>query len=231
MKIDILCLYPEFFNGPLDQSIIKQARKKGILDIDVVNIRDFAEDKHQRVDDRTYGGGPGMVLMAPPLARAIKSVKNPETHVVYLSPQGKKLTAAKCRELAERPHLLFLCGHYEGVDQRVLDLFVDEEISIGDYVLTDGCAAALVVMQGVIRFVPGVIGNADAANEDSFEVGKNGILDHPHYTRPEYFEGLRVPEVLLSGNHEKIAQWRYQVALENTKRMRPDLIEKEDIYE
>ncbi len=220
MQIDILSLFPDYFSGPFDQSMIFQARKKGILDIRLTNIRDFAEGRHQRVDDRCYGGGPGMVLMAPPVSRAIRSVKKPESHVVYLSPQGKVLTAAKCRELATKSHLVLLCGHYEGLDQRVIDSEVDEEISIGDYVLTNGCLAAIVVLDALVRFVPGVIGNDAAASEDSFE---KGILDCPHYTRPEVFEGQSVPVVLLSGHHQQVAEWRLAMALEKTREVRPDL--------
>lgn len=220
-RIDILSLFPEYFKGPFDESIIKQAQKKGIIEIQHIDIRDFADNKHNRVDDRPYGGGPGMVLMAPPVARAIRSVKTPKSRVVYLSPQGERLTAKKCRELAEYEHLVLLCGHYEGVDERVLESEVDEEISIGDYVLTNGCLAAIVVVDAMVRFVPGVLGHELAANEDSFE---RGILDCPHYTRPEEFEGQQVPEVLLSGDHKKIAEWRHNAALKKTERVRPDLL-------
>jgi tRNA (guanine37-N1)-methyltransferase len=197
-----------------------QAIKKGIIEIDHVDIRSFAEDKHHRVDDRPYGGGPGMVLMPGPTSRAIRSVRRERTKVIYLTPQGPVLTAAKCRELAKEQHLVLLCGHYEGVDERVLENEVDEEISIGDYVLTNGCLAAIVLVDAVVRFIPGVLGHSLAASEDSFE---QGILDYPHYTRPEVFEEKRVPEVLISGDHKKIAEWRRRAALEKTKRVRPDL--------
>lgn len=197
-----------------------QAQKKGILDIRLVDIRDFADNKWRRVDDRPYGGGPGMVMMADPVAKAIRSVREKNSRVIYLSPQGSPLKAAKCRELASDEHLILLCGHYEGIDERVLASEVDEEISIGDYVLTNGCLAAIVLVDAVSRFVPGVIGDERAANEDSFE---NGRLDCPHYTRPEVFEGVKVPEVLLSGNHSKIDEWRKKAALEKTNRVRPDL--------
>lgn len=221
MRIDILSLFPEYFKGPFDESIIKQAQKKEILEIRHVDIRQFADNRHNRVDERTYGGGPGMVLMAPPVAKAIRSVRTPQARVVYLSPQGSLLTAAKCRELASYEHLVLLCGHYEGVDERVLESDVDEEISIGDYVLTNGCLAAIVLVDALMRFVPEVLGHELAASEDSFE---KGILDCPHYTRPEVFENRQVPEVLLSGNHQKIAEWRRQAALDKTRRVRPDLI-------
>lgn len=223
IRIDLISLFPEYFAGPFDQSIIKQARSKKIVDLRLIQLRDFADNKHNRVDERCYGGGPGMVLMAPPVARAIRSVKTPAAHVVYLSPQGTPLSSAKCRELAKKEHLILLCGHYEGIDQRIIDSDVDEEISIGDYVLTNGCLAAIVLVDAVIRFIPGVLGHEDAASEDSFA---NGILDWPHYTRPELFEERSVPEVLLSGDHKKIQQWRLAEALKKTKRVRPDLLEQ-----
>lgn len=219
-RFDILSLFPGYFKGPFDESIIMQARKKGILDINLVDIRDFSEDKWRRVDERPYGGGPGMVMMPGPVAKAIRSVKTPQSRVIYLSPQGRPLTAAKCRQLAEEPHLILLCGHYEGVDERVLESDVDEEISIGDYVLTNGCLAAIVLVDAVVRFIPGVLGHEAAAAEDSFE---KGLLDCPHYTRPPLFEGRAVPEVLQSGNHQEIANWRKEKAIEKTRRIRPDL--------
>lgn len=219
--IDILSLFPGYFTGPFDESIIKRAREKGLVEIRLSDIRDFTDNRYRRVDDRPYGGGPGMVMMAQPVAAAIRQVKTAESRVIYLSPQGKVLTAAKSRELAEAKHLILLCGHYEGIDQRVLDVEVDEEISIGDYVLTNGCLAAIVLVDSVLRFIPGVLGHALAADEDSFE---NGILDCPHYTRPEVFEGLSVPTVLLSGNHQEIAKWRREQALKKTGEARPDLL-------
>ena len=221
IRFDILSLFPEYFVGPFDESIIKQARKKGILEINHVDIRDFADNKHRKVDDRPYGGGPGMVMMPQPLTSAIRSVKSEKSKTIYLSPQGPLLTAVKCRELAVYEHLIFVCGHYEGIDERVLQNDIDEEISIGDYVLTNGCLAAIVLLDGVIRFIPGVLGHDQAASEDSFE---KGILDCPHYTRPEVFEGQPVPEILLSGDHKKIAEWRHAKALEKTKHIRPDLL-------
>lgn len=225
MRIDILSLFPEYFKGPFDESIINQARKKGILEIKLIDIRDFADNRYRRVDDRPYGGGPGMVLMAQPVTAALRSVKTSQAHVVYLSPQGKKLTAAKCRELARHEHLVLLCGHYEGVDERVIESEVNEEISIGDYVLTNGCLAAIVLLDAVVRFVPGVLGHADAADKDSFEAG---VLEGPHYTRPELFENRAVPPVLLSGNHQKIEEWRKDQAEIKTRRVRPDLVTSND---
>jgi len=222
-RFDILSLFPEYFRGPFDESIIKRAKEKGIIDINLVDIRDFADNKHNRVDDRPYGGGPGMVLMPVPVSKAIRSVKSPEAKVIYLSPQGRPLTAKKARELAQHKHLVLLCGHYEGVDERVIDSDIDEEISIGDYVLTNGCLPAIVLIDAMIRFIPEVLGHEDAASEDSFE---NGLLDCPHYTRPEDFEGSKVPDVLRSGDHKKIAQWRKDQALSKTIRVRPDIAEK-----
>jgi tRNA (guanine37-N1)-methyltransferase len=223
MRVDILSLFPDYFQGPFDVSIIKRARESKLLDIHLLDIRDFAAGKHAKVDDRPYGGGPGMVLMPEPVCAAVRSVKKENSHVVYLSPQGKKLTAAKCQELAQKEHLVLLCGHYEGIDERALKE-VHEEISIGDYVLTNGCLAAIVVVDAMARFIPGVLGHEEAAGQDSFQ---DGIFDAPHYTRPEVFEGLAVPEVLKTGNHAKIAQWRRKQALAKTRRVRPELIEKE----
>lgn len=223
MLFDILSLFPGYFTGPFNESIIKRARERGLIDVRLTDIRDFADNRYHRVDDRPYGGGPGMVLMAQPVTAAIRHVKTPQARVIYLSPQGKVLTAAKCRQLAQETHLILLCGHYEGVDQRALELEVDEEISIGDYVLTNGCLPAIVLVDSVIRFIPAVLGHEMAAEEDSFE---KGILDHPHYTRPEVFEGQSVPSVLLSGNHQEIAKWRREQALKKTQDVRPDLLGK-----
>ncbi len=221
MKFDILSLFPEYFSGPFDESIIKRAREAGKLVINQVNIRDFAEDRHKTVDDRPYGGGPGMVLMPGPVTKAIRSVKQDGSKVICLSPQGKKLNAALCREFAKCDHLILLCGHYEGIDERVIQSDVDEEISIGDYVLTSGCAAAIIFVDAVSRFVPGVIGHEDAAREETFEYGR---FDCPHFTRPEVFEGKAVPSILMSGHHQKIAEWREQAAIDKTSKVRPDLL-------
>lgn len=221
MRIDILSLFPGYFQGPFDESIIMQARKKGILEINLVDIRKFADNKWHRVDDRPYGGGPGMVLMPEPVAKALRSVKTENSRAIYLTPQGSPLTPAKCRQLASLDHLVLLCGHYEGIDERVLQTEIDEEISIGDYVLTNGCLAAIVLVDAACRFIPGVLGHEGAANEDSFEA--EGFFDCPHYTRPFEFEGITVPEELLSGNHQEINKWRKAEALRKTKRVRPDL--------
>ena len=221
MLIDVLSLFPGYFNGPFSESMIKRAREKELVNIRLTDIRDFADNRFNRVDDRPYGGGPGMVMMPQPTVAAIRHVKTAQSRVIYLTPQGRRLTAEKCRQLAGESHLILLCGHYEGVDQRVLDHEVDEEISIGDYVLTNGCLAAIVVVDSVIRFIPGVLGHALAADEDSFE---KGLLDCPHYTRPEIFEEHPVPAVLLSGNHQEIAKWRQGQALKKTREVRPDLL-------
>jgi len=221
MDIEILSLFPEYFLGPFDESILKRAQQKGLLNIRQTQIRDFAYDKHRKVDDRPYGGGPGMVMKPEPVSRAINHVRREDSYVIHLSPQGRVLTAGKCRELAQKPHLILLCGHYEGIDQRILAKEVDEEISIGDYVLTNGALAAIVLVDAVSRFIPGVLGNDEAANEETFE---EGIFDCPHYTRPEVFEGERVPQVLLEGNHAEIAAWRREQGLAKTEKVRPDLL-------
>jgi tRNA (guanine37-N1)-methyltransferase len=220
VRVDILSLFPSLFKNVLDESIIKRAQEKRNVDIHLLNIRDFAQDTHNKVDERPYGGGPGMVITPEPLTRALDSVRSKQSKIIYFSPQGSVLDAKKCRELASHPHLIFLCGHYEGIDQRIIDLNIDEEISIGDYVLTNGCLPAMVTLDAMIRFLPGVIGHKDAVDQDSFE---NELFDCPHYTRPETFQGLKVPEVLLSGNHTKINSWRFKKSIEKTKQRRPDL--------
>jgi tRNA (guanine37-N1)-methyltransferase len=221
MKFSILSLFPKYFEGPFDVSMIKRARDKGIVSIDLIDIRDYASDKNRTVDDRPYGGGPGMVLKPDPLVKAIRDVKKEDSYVIYLSPQGRLLDAAFCRELAKRPHLVLICGHYEGIDERVIDLEVDQEVCIGNYVLTSGAPAAIVLVDSVVRFLPGAIGHPEAVEQDSFE---EGFFDNPHYTRPPEFEGLKVPEVLLSGHHGAIETWRREKALTKTEEVRPDLL-------
>jgi len=222
LKIDILSLFPKYFESPLEESIIKRARDAGILDVHCHNIRDHAKGPHAKVDDRPFGGGPGMVLMAEPVASSIRSLKRENSCVIYLSPQGTPLNAALCRSSANLEHIILLCGHYEGIDERVLESLVDMEISIGDFVLTSGCPAALVFIDAISRFVPGVLGHEDAAEDESFE---NDLLEYPHYTRPRIFEGKAVPSILLEGNHGEIAKWRHAKALERTQSRRPDLID------
>ncbi len=221
MRFDILSLFPEYFRGPFDESILKRAKEKGLIDIHLADIRDFTNNKWRKVDDRPFGGGPGMVLMVEPVVKAIRHYRKENSHVVYLSPQGEPLSAAKGRKLAEKEHLILLCGHYEGIDERALDLEVDEEISIGDYVLTNGALAAIVLVDVVSRFVPGVLGNEETNKRDSFE---EGILGYPNYSQPRVFEGLEVPDVLLGGNHSEIAKWRKEQGLNKTKKRRPDLL-------
>lgn len=220
MQIDILSLFPDYFDSPFRVSIVKRAIEKGLIDVHLIDIRDFAEGKHRKVDDRPFGGGPGMLLMPGPVIRAIRSRRREGSRVIYLSPQGKKLTSSRCETLAKCPHLIVICGHYEGLDERVIEQEVDEEISIGDYVLTNGCAAAIVLLDATARFIPGVLGHEEAASKDSFQ---QGIFEGPAYTRPVEFEGRQVPDILMSGNHGEIEKWRQQKGLEKTLRVRPDL--------
>ena len=221
MKFDVLTLFPEMFE-PIKQSIIGKAEEKKLIDINLINIRDFSKNKHKKVDDTPYGGGAGMVMQADVVYDAYKSIKDENAKVIYMSPQGKKLNQNKVETLAKQEHLIILCGHYEGIDQRVLDKIVDEEISIGDYVLTGGELPAMVLIDSVSRYVEGVL-KEESIKEESFS---NGLLEYPQYTRPEIFEGEKVPEILLSGHHQKIEQWRKQKSLEITKSKRPDLLEK-----
>ena len=221
LRIDVLTLFPPLLEVYLGESMMKRAARLGAAEFRVVNPRDFTTDIHRTADDRPYGGGPGMVLKPEPLAAAIRSVLDDDAHVVLMSPQGTRFTQAKAEELAVRRHLVFVCGHYEGVDERVCDLFVDEEISIGDYVLTNGALPAAVVIDAVVRLLPGVVGGEGGTAAESFS---SGLLDHPHYTRPEVFEGLPVPAILLSGDHAAIARWRREQALVRTRERRPDLL-------
>ncbi len=219
MKFDVLTLFPEMFDN-LKQSIIGRAQEKELIEINTTNIRDFSENKHKKVDDTPYGGGAGMVMMPDVVYRAYQSVKSENAKVIYMSPQGKKLDQKKVEDLSKESHLIILCGHYEGIDQRVIDKIVDEEISIGDYVLTGGEIPAMVLIDSVSRYVKGVL-KEDSIKEESFS---NGLLEYPQYTRPEVFEGEKVPEVLLSGNHQNIDKWRREKSLEITKLKRPDLL-------
>ncbi len=228
MKFDILSLFPDYFRGPFDESILKRAQLKGQIQINLIDIRNFTNTKRRKVDDRPYGGGPGMVLMADPVVKAIRSVKTSLTRTIYLSPQGLTLNATKCRELATYHHLILVCGHYEGIDERIIESEIDEEISIGDFVLTNGCLAAIVLVDAVSRFIPHVLGHELAASQDSFETK---LFDYPHYTRPDNFENREVPAVLLSGNHQEVAKWRKAKALEKTRRLRPDLLDEEILDE
>ena len=219
MKFDVLTLFPEMFE-PVKQSIIGRAEEKDLININLINIRDFSKSKHKKVDDTPYGGGAGMVMRADVVYDAVSSVKQPESKVIFLSPQGKTLTQHKAQELSKEKHLILLCGHYEGIDQRVLDEVVDEEISIGDYVLTGGEIPAMVLIDSVSRYVDGVL-SKESILEESFA---SGLLEYPQYTRPEVFRGQKVPEVLLSGHHENIKKWREEQSLKITKMKRPDLL-------
>ncbi len=223
MKFDILTLFPEMFE-PLKHSIIERATKKNLVEINTINIRDFSKDKHKKVDDTPYGGGAGMVMKADVVYDAYKSVEDKNAKVIFLSPQGNLLNQKKVQELSKEKHLILLCGHYEGIDQRVLDEIVDEEISIGDYVLTGGELPAMVLVDSVSRYVEGVL-SKDSTSEESFS---NGYLEYSQYTRPEVFLGKKVPEILQSGNHQKIEEWRRNSSLKNTLLKRPDLLSKED---
>ena len=219
MKFDVLTLFPEMFKS-LDESIIGRAKEKGLIEINLINIRDFSKNKHKKVDDTPYGGGAGMVMMPDVVYDAYSSVKDDKAKVIYLSPQGKVLNQDKVKELSKENHLILLCGHYEGIDQRVLDEIVDEEISIGDYVLTGGELPAMVLIDSVSRYVQGVL-SEDSTNEESFS---SNLLEYPQYTRPEEFRGKKVPEVFISGHHENIRKWREEKSLEVTKKKRPDLL-------
>lgn len=230
MKFDILTLFPKMFSSPLQESILGKAIEKRLIEIQIINIREFTLDKHQVVDDTPYGGGQGMVMKVEPIARAIESVKsqNPFARTIYLTPQGKPFNQDLARKFSSQPHLILLCGRYEGVDERVRELFIDEEISIGDYVLTGGELAAMVLIDAISRFIPGVLGSDRSAEEDSFF---NSLLEYPQYTRPFNFRERRVPEVLLSGNHSAISSWRRREALRRTSLRRPDLLAKADLSE
>ena len=221
MKFDILTLFPEMFE-PLNQSIIGRAVKNNLIEINLINIRDFSKNKHKKVDDTPFGGGAGMVIKPDVVYDAYNSIENKCAKVIYMSPQGKKLNQSKVEELSKQEHLIILCGHYEGIDQRVLDKIVDEEISIGDYVLTGGEIPAMVLIDSVSRYKDGVL-SKESIEEESFS---SGILEYPQYTRPEVFEGVKVPEVLISGNHQNIDKWRKEEALRITSIKRPDLLKK-----
>ena len=224
MQIDLLTLFPEFFVSPLRQSMLRRAQMLGRVSFRVLNLRDFTTDRHQVTDDRPFGGGPGMVMKIEPLVAAIRRVRqeDPATRVILLSPGGRRFDQERARELAQAPHLLLVCGHYEGVDERIRH-FIDAELSIGDYVLTGGEIPALIIVDAVTRLLPGVLGGEGATEEESFQTG---ILEYPHYTRPRDFEGFTVPEMLLSGDHARIARWRREQALESTAAKRPDLLDK-----
>ena len=221
MKIDILTLFPESF-APLRESIIARAVKNGIVEINVHNIRDFSLDKHSKCDDEPFGGGAGMLMTAQPIYDAVMSVKQENSHVIFPCPSGKVFNNKIAQNLSKEEHLIFICGHYEGIDQRIIDIFKAEEISIGDYVLTGGEIPTMAIVDSLLRFVDGVL-SSDSLSEESFS---NNLLEYPQYTRPAEFKGIKVPDVLLSGNHKEIAKWRAEKSLEKTKSVRPDLLEE-----
>lgn len=225
MKIDILTLFPEFIDSIKEYSMIKRGLEDKLFSLNSVNIRDYSLNKHKKVDDYAYGGGPGMVMTPQPLADAIKAIKKDNSHLVYLSPRGKTFNQKKSIELSKLDHLILLCGHYEGIDQRIIDKYVDEEISIGDYILTGGELGAMVMVDSIVRNIPEVLGNSESIEDESFS---ENLLEHDQYTRPEEFEGMKVPEVLLSGNHKKIEEYRKESALKITKERRPDILNNED---
>lgn len=223
MRIAVISIFPEMLRAITDFGVTRRAVKNGLIEIHCINPRDFAYDKHQKVDERPFGGGPGMLMMVQPLRDAILKAKEllPEASVIYLSPQGRVFSHGAAVEMAERREIIFLCGRYEGIDERVIESLVDEEWSIGDYVLSGGELAAMVMIDALSRMIPGVLGDQESAVEDSFV---RGLLDYPQYTRPEEIDGMRVPEVLLSGNHQEIRKWRLGMSLARTYERRPDIL-------
>ena len=228
MRIDVFCLFPEMFVSPFNQSIVKRAKEQGLVDIVIHNIRDHTHDKHHTADDYPYGGGPGMVLKPEPIFEAIEATKqqiNPgKVAIILLTPQGRLFSQQIAQELASHSHLMLICGHYEGVDERVHEHLATDEISIGDYVLSGGEPAAMVLVDAIVRLIPGVLGSQTSLNSDSHT---GGLLEYPQYTRPQIYQGWSVPSVLLSGNHEEIARWRHQEAISRTAKRRPDLFFEE----
>lgn len=225
MRVDVITLFPEVVTVPLGASIVGRAQERGAVSLAVHDLRLQGMGKYRQVDDEPYGGGPGMVLRPEPIAAMLEPLRTKESRVILMTPQGKRLEQGDVVRLSRESHLIFLCGHYEGVDQRIVESYVDEELSIGDYVLTNGAIAAVVVIDAIARLLPGVLGDDESAVQESF--GASGILDHPHYTRPAEWNGLKVPDILLSGDHGKIAQWRAAQALERTRKNRPDLLKSD----
>ena len=221
MKIDVLTLFPAMFAGPLDESIVNRARESGLLDLKIHQLRDWTHDRHKTVDDRSFGGGPGMLLKPEPLFEAIESLQREKTRVILLSPSGRKFDQSIARELAQADDLLLVCGSYEGFDERVREALADDELSIGDYVLTNGALPAMVVIDAVTRLLPGVLGDDESSHDESFS---HALLEYPQYTRPAEFRGMKVPDVLLSGNHAEIEKWRREQAKLRTEKQRPDLL-------
>ena len=226
MKIDVLTLFPAMFAGPLDESIVKRARDKGLVDLKIHNLRDWTHDRHRTVDDRPFGGGPGMLMTPEPLFEAVESLQREKTRVILLSPAGRAFNQAIARELAQCEDLLLVTGHYEGFDERVRETLADDELSIGDYVLTNGALPAMVVIDAVTRLLPGALGDDESSHDESFS---HGLLEYPQYTRPADFRGMKVPDILVSGNHAEIEKWRREQAKLRTKERRPDLIVGADV--
>jgi len=225
MKIDVLTLFPGMFSGPLDESIVKRAREAGLLKLGIHNLRDWTHDRHKTVDDRPFGGGPGMLLKPEPIFEAVEQLAGEQTKVILLCPQGRRFDQSIARELAQQEHVLLVCGSYEGFDERIREALADDEVSIGDFVLTNGALPAMVIVDAVTRLLPGVLGDDESSRDESFSHGK---LEGPHYTRPAEFRGMKVPDVLLSGNHAEIAKWREQQAQVRTQARRPDLMDLGD---
>ena len=223
MRVDVVTLFPDMFFGPFAESIVARAVKNGLVEIGMVNPRDFTEDKHRSVDDTPYGGGPGMLMRPEPVFKAVESVRRPDSLVVLTTPQGEPYRQRVAEEFAALGHLIIVCGHYEGVDERIREGLADREISVGDYVLTSGNIAAMVIVDSVVRLLPGALGDAESKCEESHS---GGLLEYPQYTKPAEFRGMKVPEVLLSGNHREIARWRLEQSLERTRRRRPDMFER-----
>jgi tRNA (guanine37-N1)-methyltransferase len=221
MKIDILTLFPDICRAPLGESIMKRAQENGIVDLRIHNLRDWTTDKHHIVDDAPFGGGQGMVMKPEPIFAAVEGLRNKASRVVLMSPAGHRFDQRTATQLSREPHLVIICGHYEGVDHRVIEHLVDLEISIGDYVLTNGAIAAVVLVDAIVRLLPGALGHEQSAVDDSFN---HGLLEAPQYTRPAEFRGWKVPQVLLSGNHAEIAKWRKEQAIKRTRENRPDLL-------
>jgi tRNA (guanine37-N1)-methyltransferase len=221
VKIDVLTLFPEMFSGPMDVSIVGRARKAGLLDLRVHNLREWTHDRHRTVDDKPFGGGVGMVLKPEPIFEAVEGLSDEKTHVLLTAPTGRPFSQAIARELATKEHLLFICPSYEGVDERVCEALVSDELSIGDYVLTNGGLPAMVMIDAVTRLLPGALGDDESAHDESFS---RGLLEYPHYTRPADFRGMKVPEILLSGHHAEIEKWRAEQARQRTAKRRPDLL-------
>lgn len=223
LQIDVITIFPGMLKGFLGESMLKRAVKSGLVSVRTVDLREFAAGVHRTTDERPYGGGPGMVMKPEPIFGAVESLRTDGSRVILMTPQGRRFDQTTARELSRERHLIFLCGHYEGVDERVCEALVTDEISIGDYVLTNGVVAAAVVIDAVVRLVPGVVGGEGATEEDSFS---NGLLEYPQYTRPVEYRGMKVPEVLLSGDHAAVARWREEQARARTRNRRPDLMEK-----